>query len=101
LFLGIVSQAQTQFEWKNNQTTALSTNTYLMILLNAILYLKNGLTVILSPTNKDPRIQAYVAVKAGVKLIQYSYWFSTLSRTHAFKGTDKYGTLDWGKEKSN
>jgi hypothetical protein len=26
LFLGIVSQAQTQFEWKNNQATALSTN---------------------------------------------------------------------------
>jgi hypothetical protein len=30
---------------------------------------KNGLTVILSPTNKDPRIQAYVAVKGKVKLI--------------------------------
>ena len=29
--------------------------------------LKNGLTVILSPTNKDPRIQCYVATKAGSK----------------------------------
>ena len=29
--------------------------------------LKNVLSVILSPTNKDPRIQAYVAVKAGSK----------------------------------
>jgi predicted Zn-dependent peptidase len=28
---------------------------------------KKWLTVILSPTNKDPRIQAYVAIKAGSK----------------------------------
>jgi secreted Zn-dependent insulinase-like peptidase len=32
--------------------------------------LKNGLTVILSPTNKDPRIQCYVATKAGSKTDQ-------------------------------
>jgi len=29
--------------------------------------LKNGLTVILSTTNKDPRIQCYIATKAGSK----------------------------------
>ena len=29
--------------------------------------LKNGLTVILSPTSKDPRIQCYVATMAGSK----------------------------------
>ena len=29
--------------------------------------LKNGLTVILSPVSKDPRIQCYVATKAGSK----------------------------------
>ena len=32
--------------------------------------LKNELTVILSPTNKEPRIQGYVAVKAEVKPTQ-------------------------------
>lgn len=31
--------------------------------------LKNGLTVILSPTKKEPRIQAYIATKAGSKPI--------------------------------
>ncbi|HAK30667.1 MAG TPA: hypothetical protein DCO90_15835, partial [Sphingobacterium sp.] len=29
--------------------------------------LKNGLTVILSPTKKEPRIQTYIATKAGSK----------------------------------
>jgi hypothetical protein len=61
---------------------------------------KNSLTVILSPTNKD-RIQAYVAVKAGSKQISNTYWFSTLFRAYAFKGTDKYGTQDSIKKKSN
>ncbi len=62
--------------------------------------LKNGLTVILSPTNKDPRIQAYVAVKAGSKTDPGTQTGLAHYLEHmVFKGTDKYGTLDWEKEK--
>jgi predicted Zn-dependent peptidase len=62
--------------------------------------LKNGLTVILSPTNKDPRIQCYVAVKAGSKTDPATNTGLAHYLEHmVFKGTDKYGTLDWAKEK--
>jgi predicted Zn-dependent peptidase len=62
--------------------------------------LKNGLTVILSPTPKDPRIQAYVAVKAGSKTDPATNTGLAHYLEHMlFKGTDKYGSLDWAKEK--
>ena len=62
--------------------------------------LKNGLTVILSPTNKDPRIQAYVATKAGSKTDPATNTGLAHYLEHMlFKGTDKYGSLDWAKEK--
>ena len=62
--------------------------------------LKNGLTVILSPTNKDPRIQCYVATKAGSKTDPSTNTGLAHYLEHMlFKGTDKYGSLDWSKEK--
>ncbi|MBP1616649.1 MAG: protease3 [Bacteroidetes bacterium] len=62
--------------------------------------LKNGLTVVLSPTTKEPRIQAYVAVKAGSKTDPATNTGLAHYLEHMmFKGTDKYGTLDWSKEK--
>ena len=62
--------------------------------------LKNGLTVILSPTNKDPRIQCYVATKAGSKTDPADHTGLAHYLEHMlFKGTDKYGSLNWGKEK--
>ena len=62
--------------------------------------LKNGLTVILSPTNKDPRIQCYVATKAGSKTDPANNTGLAHYLEHMlFKGTDKYGSLDWAKEK--
>ncbi len=62
--------------------------------------LKNGLTVILSPTSKDPRIQCYVATKAGSKTDPATHTGLAHYLEHMlFKGTDKYGTLDWSKEK--
>ncbi len=68
---------------------------------NARFYtLKNGLTVILSPTNKEPRIQCYVAVKAGSKTDPKTNTGLAHYLEHMlFKGTDKYGSLDWKKEK--
>ena len=62
--------------------------------------LDNGLTVILSPTDKDPRIQAYIAVKAGSKTDPATNTGLAHYLEHImFKGTDKFGTLDWEKEK--
>ncbi len=62
--------------------------------------LKNGLTVILSPTNKDPRIQCYVATKAGSKTDPATHTGLAHYLEHMlFKGTDKFGSLDWAKEK--
>ena len=62
--------------------------------------LKNGLTVILSPTNKDPRIQCYIAVKAGSKTDPADHTGLAHYLEHLmFKGTDKFGSLDWAKEK--
>lgn len=62
--------------------------------------LKNGLTVILSPVSKDPRIQCYVATKAGSKTDPSTNTGLAHYLEHMlFKGTDKYGSLDWAKEK--
>jgi len=62
--------------------------------------LKNGLTVILSPTPLRPRIQAFIAVKAGSKTDPSDHTGLAHYLEHMmFKGTDKFGTLDWAKEK--
>ncbi|HMO61206.1 MAG TPA: insulinase family protein [Ferruginibacter sp.] len=62
--------------------------------------LSNGLTVILSPTKKDPRIQCFVATKAGSKTDPASHTGLAHYLEHMlFKGTDKFGSLNWAKEK--
>lgn len=62
--------------------------------------LKNGLTVILSPSNKEPRVQTYIAVKAGSKTDPATHTGLAHYLEHMlFKGTDKFGSLDWEKEK--
>ena len=68
---------------------------------NARFYtLKNGLTVILSAINKDPRIQCYIATKAGSKTDPATNTGLAHYLEHMlFKGTDKFGSLNWAKEK--
>jgi predicted Zn-dependent peptidase len=62
--------------------------------------LKNGLTVILSPTPKQPRIQTFIAVKAGSKTDPADHTGLAHYLEHMmFKGTDKFGSTDWAKEK--
>lgn len=62
--------------------------------------LKNGLTVILSPSKKEPRIQSYIAVKAGSKTDPATNTGLAHYLEHLmFKGTKKYGSLNWEKEK--
>lgn len=62
--------------------------------------LKNGLTVVLSPNSKQPRIQTYIATKAGSKTDPKDHTGLAHYLEHMlFKGTDKFGSLDWSKEK--
>lgn len=62
--------------------------------------LKNGLTVILSPSSKEPRIQTFVAVKAGSKTDPATNTGLAHYLEHMlFKGTSKFGSLNWASEK--
>src|SRR5687767_1587932 len=62
--------------------------------------LNNGLTVILSPNKTTPRIQTLIATKAGSKSDPADNTGLAHYLEHLlFKGTDKYGTLDFAKEK--
>lgn len=62
--------------------------------------LDNGLKVYLSQNKTEPRIQTYIAVKAGSKhdpddATGLAHYFEHMM----FKGTSKVGTLNWEKEK--
>jgi len=62
--------------------------------------LKNGLTVIFSKNPANPKISTRIAVKAGSKNDPASNTGLAHYLEHMlFKGTDKYGTLDYTKEK--
>lgn len=69
--------------------------------LNARIYtLDNGLKVYMSVYKDEPRIQAFVTVRVGSKndpaeTTGLAHYFEHLM----FKGTSKFGTLDWEKEK--
>ncbi len=62
--------------------------------------LSNGLTVILSPTKKEPRMQVYIATKAGSKTDPADHTGLAHYLEHMmFKGTENYGALDRYKER--
>lgn len=62
--------------------------------------LDNGLTVILAENHKEPNIQTYIAVKAGAKTDPATHTGLAHYLEHMlFKGTDKFGSLDYAKEK--
>lgn len=69
--------------------------------LKARIYtLENGLKVYLSQYNASPRIQTYIAVKAGGKYDPVDATGLAHYLEHMmFKGTSKFGTQDWEKEK--
>jgi len=62
--------------------------------------LKNGLTVMLSVNKSEPRLQTLIAVKTGSKMDPSDNTGLAHYLEHMlFKGTDRYGTRDWSKEK--
>lgn len=101
LFIGIGTLfGQELYEWK---TTTTEGYTYRYVTndptQSRFYTLKNGLTVILSPSTKEPRIQTYIAVKAGSKTDPADHTGLAHYLEHLlFKGTDKFGTLTWSKE---
>ena len=107
LFLGVTAIASSlsvlgqNYQWKEAESGGYSYKYVTNDPTNARFYtLKNGLTVILSPTNKEPRVQCYVAVRAGSKTDPATNTGLAHYLEHLlFKGTDKYGSLDWDKEK--
>ncbi len=69
--------------------------------LNTRIYtLKNGLKVYLTAYREEPRIQGYIAVKAGGKNDPANATGLAHYLEHMlFKGTSKFGTQNWAKEK--
>ena len=62
--------------------------------------LSNGLTVILSPNHKEPRVAVRIAVRAGSNTDPRDHTGLAHYLEHLlFKGTEHYGSLDWAKEK--
>ena len=62
--------------------------------------LKNGLTVILSPNYKEPKIEYRMSVRAGSNTDPKNATGLAHYLEHLlFKGTDKFGTANWAKEK--
>ena len=62
--------------------------------------LKNGLSVVLSVNKEEPRLQTIIATRAGSVQDPADHTGLAHYLEHMlFKGTDKYGSKDWGKEK--
>lgn len=62
--------------------------------------LENGLKVYLSKNTDEPKIQTYIAVRAGSNYDpKESTGLAHYLEHMVFKGTHKIGTLDWEKEK--
>ena len=62
--------------------------------------LENGLKVYLSKNTNEPKIQTYIAVRAGSNYDpKESTGLAHYLEHMVFKGTDKIGTVNWEKEK--
>ncbi len=93
--------AQSKYEWK---TATSSGYTYKYVTndpMGTRFYtLSNGLTVILSLNKKEPRVAVKIAVRTGSNNDPRDHTGLAHYLEHLlFKGTDKYGSLDWVKEK--
>ncbi|HEY6954609.1 MAG TPA: pitrilysin family protein, partial [Flavisolibacter sp.] len=93
--------SQKTYEWKQASSNGYTYKYVSNDPMNTRFYtLKNGLTVILSPNKKEPRIAARIAVRAGSNTDPKDHTGLAHYLEHLlFKGTDKYGSLDWAKEK--
>jgi predicted Zn-dependent peptidase len=101
LFTGKNLLAQSTYQWK---TATANGYTYKYVTndpsKSRFYTLKNGLTVILSPNTKEPNIQFRMSVRAGSNTDPRNATGLAHYLEHLlFKGTDKFGTANWAKEK--
>ncbi len=111
LLCGLVSNAQTgsatqnrtkKYEWKTGTSPGGYPYKYLTNdpMLARFYTLKNGLSVMLSVNKKEPRIFTFIPTRAGSNTDPRTNTGLAHYLEHMlFKGTDKFGTLDWSKEK--
>lgn len=95
------ADAQGKYEWKEGSSGGYKYRYVTNDPMQARFYtLKNGLTVILSVNKKEPRIQTLIGVRTGSNNDPSDHTGLAHYLEHLlFKGTDKFGTLDWAKEK--
>ncbi len=91
---------QSKYEWKEGKSAGYK---YIYVSndpMQARFYtLSNGLTVILSPTHKEPKMHFFIATKAGSKTDPADHTGLAHYLEHMmFKGTQSYGSLNWSKE---
>jgi predicted Zn-dependent peptidase len=100
LLVTATMQAQKKYEWKQATSNGYTYKYVTNDPMNTRFYtLKNGLTVILSPNKKEPRIAFRVPVRAGSNTDPKDHTGLAHYLEHMlFKGTDKFGSLDWAKE---
>jgi predicted Zn-dependent peptidase len=101
LLTGSALIAQTGYQWK---TASSGGYTYKYVTndptKSRFYTLKNGLTVILSENTKEPSIEFRMAVRAGSNTDpRTSTGLAHYLEHLLFKGTDRFGTMDYAKEK--
>lgn len=101
LFSSQLGFSKTQYSWKESESAGYPYRYVDNDPSKSRFYtLPNGLTVILSAKHDEPRIQSYIAVKAGSKTDPANHTGLAHYLEHMlFKGTDQFGTLDYEKEK--
>ena len=97
----LLVSAQSKYEWKTASSNGFTYKYVSNDPMQARYYtLSNGLTVILSVNKEEPRLQTLIATKAGSKNDPADHTGLAHYLEHMlFKGTDKYGSKDWSKEK--
>lgn len=101
LITGSLAKAQTTYQWKTGTSGGFTYKYVTNDPTKTRFYtLKNGLTVILSQNNKEPNITYKMAVRAGSNTDPRTNTGLAHYLEHLlFKGTDKFGTLNYAKEK--
>ncbi|OQP61727.1 peptidase M16 [Niastella vici] len=95
------SFAQNKYQWKQASAGGYTYKYVTNDPIQTRFYtLKNGLSVILTVNHKEPRIVYRMAVRTGSNNDPKDHTGLAHYLEHLlFKGTDKFGTLDWSKEK--
>jgi predicted Zn-dependent peptidase len=97
----LTTLAQDKYVWKQANAAGYTYRYVTGDPMQARFYtLANGLTVILSPNHKEPRVSVRIAVRAGSNTDPRDHTGLAHYLEHLlFKGTDQFGSLDWAKEK--